>query len=73
VHSELEKILLGVVVLLTFGLLGTLMVLFPHKVNEVRMGLPGQGDSPDWLIRVFGAVIASFSLVWAVLVIFVAR
>jgi len=72
-HSELEKIVVGAVILLTFGLLGTFMALFPHRANEARMGLPGQGDSPDWFIRLFGAVMAGFSLVCAALVIFVGR
>jgi hypothetical protein len=73
VHSELERILIGAAILLTLGLLGTLMALFPHRANEVRMGFPGQGDSPDWAVRVFGVVIAGFSLVCAVLLTFVAR
>jgi hypothetical protein len=70
VRSELEKIVIGFAILLTFGLLGTLMAAFPHRTNEIRMRLPGQGDSPDWFIRGFGALMAVFSFVCAVLVIF---
>ena len=70
--SELERILIAAAILLTLGLLGTLMALFPHRANEVRMGMPGEGDSPDWAIRVMGVVVAGFSLVCAVLLIFAA-
>jgi hypothetical protein len=72
-HSGLVRALLGIIILCTFGALGIVMASIPHKVNEIRIKFPGQGESPDWLIRIFGVLIAGFSIACAVLVIFVSK
>lgn len=72
-NSLVERSVVAVLVLATFGVLGTLMALRPHRANVVRMRLPGQGDSPDWYIRLLGVVCGVFSLAIAVLLVFVAK
>ena len=72
-NSLLERSLFAALVLATIGDLGTVMALCPHQANVLRMRLPGQGDSPDWYIRLLGVVCGVFSLTVAVLLVFVAK
>jgi hypothetical protein len=72
-HSLMERSLFAALILGTFGVLGTVMALRPHRANLVRMHLPGQGESPDWYIRLIGVVVGLFSVSIAVVLVFIAK
>ncbi len=68
-HASVGADITGGVVLCAVGALGVVFALFPHRVNAVRQTLPGQGESPDWFIRLFGMLVTVFAVVCLVLLI----
>jgi hypothetical protein len=59
--------------IMIFVVIAGLMALFPQATNRARMKLPGQGESPDWYIRLLGIVIGGFAFVLAGLIVFLAK